>query len=523
MSNPNPDDSKLLPGCWLESPWDPGTAGPITEQTHLIDLIPLYKAQWLRYFLFWAIIVGGVLALGILVPPTLNAMRIPVPDLIKLGGAGLDRWLESILLFLTAATSYLAWRIRRQKPECITRGWIMFFCVGVFLYMSLDRTAHCIPSTAQSLNVVLNDTLTTQSVSLQPDNILYWETGVYGVFYLALLSRLMIEFSGASMAQLFLLAATAAYACSSGLWFAPDDLQLPLTIKELSGALTLTGDFCLFWSLVNYTRFILLQGFGLDSEGWHTAIRRYRYRSRYSARRNSYIQSETDSANDNSYNTSSYSTDQTSSDANSTYNSPFAYDDRQQPETNPFADSPYSQTVSSVTTSAQTPELPYNSTPYGQTPYNSPYTQQQPYGQQTYSQQPYDQRHPYGQSPYAQPHTQYEQQQYCQTPYNSSQNYNSPYQPQNAQRPQSNSAYPISGNNQLSPGAVPNGTPPIPPRPNTAGTTNGAASSVSTSNAPTAEEVQKEFQILEQKIHRQLTHDEKKAIVRRMIRERQGK
>ncbi|MBR5161872.1 MAG: hypothetical protein IKW80_09620 [Thermoguttaceae bacterium] len=518
MSNSNPDDPKLLPGCWLESPWDPGTAGPITEQTHLIDLIPLYKAQWLRYFLFWAIIVGGVLALGILVPPTLNAMKIPVPDLIKLGGAGLDRWLESVLLFLTAATSYLAWRIRRQKPECITRGWIMFFCVGVFLYMSLDRTAHCIPSTAQSLNVVLNDTLTTQSVSLQPDNILYWETGVYGVIYLALLSRLMIEFSGASMAQLFLLAATAAYACSRGLWFAPNDLQLPLTIKELSGALTLAGDFCLFWSLINYTRFILLQGFGLDSEGWHTAIRRYRYRSRYSSRRNSYIQSETDASSDNSYNTSSYSTDQTSSDANS----PFAYDDRQQPETNPFADSQYSQTVSSVTTSAQTPELPYNSTPYGQ-PYNSPYPQQPQYGQQTYSQQPYDQRQAYGQSPYVQPHTPYEQQQYGQAPYNSSQNYNSPYQPQNAQRTQTNAAYPVSGNSQLGAASAPNGTPPIPPRPNTAGTTNPASNAASTTNAPTAEEVQKEFQILEQKIHRQLTHDEKKAVVRRMIRERQGK
>ena len=454
------------------------------------------------------------LALGILAPPTLNAMKIPVPDLIKLGGAGLDRWLESILLFLTAATSYLAWRIRRQKPECITRGWIMFFCVGVFLYMSLDRTAHLIPSTAQSLNVVLNDALTTQSVSLQPDNILYWETGVYGVIYLALLSRLMIEFSGASMAQLFLLAATAAYACSSGLWFAPDDLQLPLTIKELSGALTLAGDFCLFWSLINYTRFILLQGFGLDSEGWHTAIRRYRYRSRYSARRNSYIQSETDSSNDNSYNTSSYSTDQTSSDANS----PFAYDDRQQPETNPFADSQYSQTVSSVTTSAQTPELPYNATPYGQ-PYNSPYPQQQPYGQQTYSQQAYDQR-AYGQSPYVQPHTQYEQQQYGQTPYNSSQNYNAPYQPQNAQRTQMNAAYPVSGNSQLGAGTA--GTTPIPPRPNTAGTTNAATPSAS-SAMPSPDEVQKEFKIQEERIHRHLTQDEKKAIVRRMILERKGK
>ena len=37
------------------------------------------------------------------------------------------------------------------------------------------------------------------------------------------------------------------------------------------------------------------------------------------------------------------------------------------------------------------------------------------------------------------------------------------------------------------------------------------------------EEVQNEFRILEEKIHRQLTHDEKKAIARRMIRERQGK
>ena len=451
------------------------------------------------------------MALGILVPPTLNAMKIPVPDLIKLGGAGLDRWLESILLFLTAATSYLAWRIRRQKPECITRGWIMFFCVGVFLYMSLDRTAHCIPSTAQSLNVVINDSLENNSISLAPDNILYWETGVYGVIYLALLSRLMIEFSGASMAQLFLLAATAAYACSSGLWFAPDDLQLPLTIKELSGALTLTGDFCLFWSLINYTRSILLQGFGLDSEGWHTAIRRYRYRSRYSSRRNSYIQSETDSSNNNSYNTSSYSTDQTSSDANS----PFAYDNHQPNATSPFADPQYSQTVSSVTTSAQTPELPFQSTPYGQ-PYNSPYPQQQPYGQQTYSQQPYDQR--YGQSPYVQPHTPYEQQQYSQTPYNSAQNYNSPYQPQSPQRAQTNSAYPISGSSQLGAGST-----PIPPRPNTVGTTNAAAPSASSSAMPSPDEVQKEFKIQEERIHRQLTQDEKKAIVRRMIAERKGK
>lgn len=547
MSNSDPDESKLLPGCWLENPWDPGTAGPITEQTHLIDLIPLYKAQWLRYFLFWAIIVGGTLALGILVPPTLNAMNIPVPDLIKLEGKGLDRWLESILLFLTAGTSYLAWRIRRQKPECLTRGWILFFCVGVFLYMSLDRTSHCVPSTAQSLNVIINDSLETNSVSLEPNNILYWETAVYGIIYLALLSRLMIEFRGAPMAQLFLLIATAAYACSSGLWFIPDNLKLslsklPLTIKELSGALILTGDFCLFWSMINYARFILLDGFGLDSSGWHTAITRYRYRSRYSARRNSYIQSETDANSDRSQNANSDSADQTSDDANSTYNSPFAYDYHHQSETtSPFSDSQYSQTVSSVTTSSAPPELPYNANPYGQAPYNSPYTQQPQYGQQTYSQQQYnspynqttpphnlydqqqfDPRQAYGQNPYATQQTPYEQAQHGQATYNNSQTYSSPYQSQNPQRSQTNAAYPASGNYQSGSASVSNRTSSVPPRPNSSGTSNDA-SSASTSNAPTPEEVQKEFQILEQKIHRQLTHDEKKAIVRRMIRERQGK
>ena len=548
MPPSDPDESKLLPGCWLENPWDPGTAGPITEQTHLIDLIPLYKAQWLRYFLFWTIIVGGTLALGILVPPTLNAMNIPVPDLIKLEGKGLDRWLESILLCLTAGTSYLAWRIRRQKPECLTRGWILFFCVGVFLYMSLDRTSQFIPSTAQSLNVIINDSLETNSVSLKPDNILYWETAVYGIIYLALLSRLMIEFRGTPMAQLFLILATAAYACSSGLWFIPDNLKLsltklPLTIKELSGALILTGDFCLFWSMINYTRFILLDGFGLDSSGWHTAITRYRYRSRYSAKRYSYIQSETDATSASSHNTSSDSAEQTSDDANSTYGSPFAYDSHYQSETtSPFSDSQYSQAVSSVTTSSPTPESPYNSTPYGQAPYNSPYSQQQQYGQQTYTQQqynsspynqatpphnPYDQqqydpRQAYGQNPFAQPQTQYEQPQYGQASYDNSQASGSPYQPQNPQRSQTNAAYPASGNNQ-SGSTASNRTSSVPPRPNNAGTTNDASSSASGFTMPTAEEVQNEFRILEEKIHRQLTHDEKKAIARRMIRERQGK
>ena len=517
MSPSDPDESKLLPGCWLENPWDPGTAGPITEQTHLIDLIPLYKAQWLRYFLFWAIIVGGTLALGILVPPTLNAMNIPVPDLIKLEGKGLDRWLESILLFLTAGTSYLAWRIRRQKPECLTRGWILFFCVGVFLYMSLDRTSHCVPSAAQSLNVIINDSLETSSVSLKPDNILYWETSVYGIIYLALLSRLMIEFRGAPMAQLFLLLATAAYACSSGLWFMPDNLKLsltklPLTIKELSGALILTGDFCLFWSMINYARFILLDGFGLDSSGWHTAISRYRYRSRYSARRNSYIQSETDANSDSSHTASSDSAEQTSDDANLTYGSPFAYDSHQSETTSPFSDSQYSQTVSSVTTSSAPPELPYNANPYGQAPY-APYTQQPQYGQQTYTQQQYDPRQAYGQNPYVPPQTPYEQPQYAQSPYNNSQTYSSPYQPQ------TNAAYPANPSGAAS---ASNRTSSVPPRPNNAGTANDA-SSASGFTMPTAEEVQNEFRILEEKIHRQLTHDEKKAIARRMIRERQGK
>ena len=155
MSNSHSDESRLLPGCWLESPWDPGTAGAISEQSHLIDLIPLYKAQWLRYFLFWAILVGGTLALGILIPPMLSVMNFPVPDLIKLGGTGLDRWLETILLLLTAGASYLAWRIRRQKPECLTRGGVLFICVGIFLYMSLDRTAQCLQSSSESLNSVL--------------------------------------------------------------------------------------------------------------------------------------------------------------------------------------------------------------------------------------------------------------------------------------------------------------------------------------------------------------------------------
>ena len=462
--------------------------------------------------------------MGILVPPTLNAMNIPVPDLIKLEGKGLDRWLESILLFLTAGTSYLAWRIRRQKPECLTRGWILFFCVGVFLYMSLDRTSHCVPSAAQSLNVIINDSLETNSVSLKPDNILYWETSVYGIIYLALLSRLMIEFRGTPMAQLFLLIATAAYACSSGLWFMPDNLKaslskLPLTIKELSGALILTGDFCIFWSMINYARFILLDGFGLDSSGWHTAITRYRYRSRYSARRNSYIQSETDANSASSQNSNSDSSEQTSDDANSAYGSPFAYDYHHQSETtSPFSDSQYSQAVSSVTTSSAPPELPYNTNPYGQAPYNPPYTQQQPYGQQTYTQQQYDPRQAYGQSPYAPPQTPYEQPQYGQAPYNNSQTYTSPYQPQNPQRSQTNAAYPASGNNPSTAASASN----IPPRPNNAGaTTNGSSASGFT--MPTAEEVQNEFRVLEEKIHRQLTHDEKKAIVRRMIRERQGK
>ena len=521
MSNSHSDESKLLPGCWLESPWDPGTAGTISEQSHLIDLIPLYKAQWLRYFLFWAILVGGILALGALAPPALNAMNIPVPDLIKLGGTGLDRWLETILLFLTAGTSYLAWRIRRQKPECLTRGWILFISVGIFLYMSLDRTSHCAQSLTNSINAVLHNSLESGSVSLEPGNILYWKTAVYGIIYLAILSRLMIEFSGASMAQLFLLAATAAYACSCGLWFAPISLQLPLTIEYLSSALTLIGDFCLFWSLVNYTRFILLEGFGLDSEGWRTAINRYRYASRHSSKRNSYIQSETDSSSENS-NVNSYSTEQTSNDINSTYNSPFAFDAPSQSETSKaYQDSQYSQAVSSVTTtSASAQEPPYSSSQFGQAPYISPYTQppfnQQPNAQQQYNASPYNQSSPLQNS--------YEQNPFGQTPYNNSQAFGSAYNPQNPQQMHANPAYPTASvNGQPVNASFSNGTPPIPPRPNAAVPGNVNSPSAASPTMPTAEEVQKEFQILEEKIHRQLTHDEKKAVVRRMIRERQGK
>ena len=515
MSNPHSDEPKLLPGCWLESPWDPGTAGTISEQSHLIDLIPLYKAQWLRYFLFWAILVGGTLALGALVPPMLNAMNIPVPDLIKLGKTGLDRWLETVLLLLTAGTSYLAWRIRKQKPECLTRGWILFFCVGLFLYMSLDRTSHCAQSLTNSINTILHDSLENNSVSLGPDNILYWETAVYGIIYLAVLSRLMIEFSGASMAQLFLLAATAAYACSCGLWFAPESLKLPLTIEELSGALTLAGDFFLFWSLINYARFILLDGFGLDSEGWRIAINRYRYRSRYSSRRNSYMQAEAESNNDYSSHSAESSTD---TDAYSRESSPFAANESgtqsQTVTSNPA--SPYSQTISSVaTTGIPTPETSYNpqtAAAYEQT-YNSPYTQQT-YGQQAYPQQPYSQA-PYGQPQYGQP------QQGGQTPYNSQVPYSqTPYvQPQYNQ-----TSYDIPQNQGYGQNTYP--PPPQPPQTTSSSTASNSSPSgqtSSTSTTPTAQEVQREFKKLEEKIHRQLTYDEKKAVVRRMIRERQGK
>lgn len=500
MSTSHSDEPKLLPGCWLESPWDPGTAGPISEQSHLIDLIPLYKAQWLRYFIFWAIIVGGALALGVLVPPTLNAMKIPVPELIKLGGTGLDRWLETILLLLTAGTSYLAWRIRRQKPECLTHGGILFLSVGVFLYMSLDRTAHCIPTIAQSLNVVLKDVLAIQSVSLEPDNIQYWETAIYGIIYLALLSRLMIEFSGASMAQLFLLAATAAYACSSGILFIPVNLKLPLTIQELSGALTLAGDFFLFWAIINYARFILLDGFGLDSEGWRIAINRYRYASRHSSKRRSYMQSEVESNRDSSSSSSD-------SDDHSKDSSPFAAIDSNSQSENASALS-YSQTISSA--GVPSPETSYNSqtsSPYDQA--YSPYPQQA-YGQQPYPQQPYTQQ-PYGQSQFGQP--QYNPQApYPQPPYGQSQFNQTSYDIQQNQAYDQNSySFP----------------PQIPQTPSNPGSSASGQSaqtpSSSTSSAPTAQEVQQEFKRLEEKIHRQLTYDEKKAVVRRMIRERQGK
>lgn len=516
MSTSHSDEPKLLPGCWLESPWDPGTAGTISEQSHLIDLIPLYKAQWLRYFLFWAIIVGGTLALGVLIPPMLNAINIPVPNLIKLGGTGLDRWLETILLLLTAGTSYLAWRIRRQKPECLTHGRILFICVGIFLYMGLDRTAHCLQSSSESLNAVLLY-LGVENVSFDPSNILYWETAVYGIVFLALLSRLMIEFSGASMAQFFLLAATAAYACSCGAWFAPDSLKLPLTIEELSGGLTLLGDFFLFWSMINYARFILLEGFGLDSEGWRIAISRYRYASRHSARRSSYMQTETDSSSDYS----SHSAETTAfSDAYSKDSSPFASNETgsQTSTDNSNLASPYTSSV--ATTGFPSPESSYNpqtASPYGRS-YNSPYTQPS-YGQQPYPQQPYSQP-PYGQSQYGQP------QSGGQTPYNAQAPYSqAPFgQPQYNQTSFDMQQNQTSGHNSYSaPSQNPQRTASLPPVPNSSASGQPTQSSESPSSMPTAEEVQNEFKTIEERIHRQLTHEEKKSVVRRMIRERQGK
>lgn len=447
----------------------------------------------------------------------LNAINIPVPDLIKLGRSGLDRWLETILLFLTAGTSYLAWRIRRQKPECITRGRILFFCVGIFLYMSLDRTAHCLQSSSECLNAVLLY-FGVKNVSFDPSNILYWETGVYGIIYLAVLSRLMIEFSGASMAQLFLLAATAAYACSCGIWFAPGSLKLPLTIEELSGASTLAGDFFLFWSMINYARFILLEGFGLDSEGWRIAINRYRYASRLSSRRRSYMQTETESGSDYSSRTAETSA---YSDSYTTDSSPFASDDAssQTPADNSNLASPYAQTISSVATAGvPASDASFNSqtaSQYGQT-YNSPYTQQ-PYGQQPYPQQPYSQQ-PYGQPQYGQPQS-------GQTPYSAQ----APY----SQAPYGHPQYNQSSNNiQQNPayGQNSHSSPPQIPQTTSYSTVSSGSSSgtsaqppASTSSTPTAQEVQREFKKLEEKIHRQLTYDEKKAVVRRMIRERQGK
>lgn len=531
MSTSNSDEPKLLPGCWLETPWDPGTAGPITEQTHLIDLIPLYKAQWLRYFLLWAILVGGTLALGVLAPPALNAMNIPVPNLIKLGGTGLDRWLETILLLLTAGTSYLAWRIRRQKPECLTRGWILLLCVGVFLYMSLDRTAHCAQSLAECINALVNKSFENNSVTLESNNVLYWESSVYGIIYLALLSRLMIEFRGSSMAQLFLLAATAAYACSIGAWFAPTDLKLPLTIEELSGALTLLGDFLLFWSIINYTRYILLDGFGLDAEGWRAAINRYRYKVRRTGRRSSYLQSETDSDSDSASDSNS---EQTSDASDSTNGSPFAFDVQASPESAmQYQDPQYSQSVSSVTTSSSlTPESPYNPTTsqYEQSLYDQQYSQSQqaysynPYPPDSYNQtapqyNPYDQQQfeqPYEHwNPNARQQTPYEQRR---LPYNNSQNYGGSYQMQNPQRPLP-PVPPTAASGNRPP--VSNSISSVPPRTNASGSLNVNPPSGSAGATPTAEEVQREFRILEEKIHRQLTYDEKKAVVRRMIRERQ--
>lgn len=523
MPTPTSDDSKLLPGCWLESPWDPGTAGTISEQSHLIDLIPLYKAQWLRYFIFWSILVGGTLALGVFGPPALHAINIPVPNLIKLGENGLDCWLGNILLLLTAGTSYLAWRIRRQKPECLTRGGILFLSVGIFLFVSLDRTSDIAGSVWETLAPMFE---------LDQGSLMFWKMGIYGALFLALLSRLVIEFSGASMAQLCLFLTTAAYASACGLWFAPASLSLPLTVKEISGALTLLGDFFLFWAMINYARFIILEGFGLDSQGWRTALNRYKYSSRRSSTTNSYIQSETESRDNETANSTSSTS---SADDYSKQASPFAADyvPSQIENVNLNPASPYSQTISSVTTTnGSTSETAYTpqSASYGQ-PYNSTQPQQSPYGQQPYGQRPQPQQ-PYGQYP--------NEQQFGQSAYNSQQQYSQPSysQPVYSQPNYGQTGYGSTYDYQHRQPAAPNSYPPIPPQqpqttsystefnnppipPKPAEQT--PPSSNMTSSMPTAEEVQREFKRLEEKIHRQLTHDEKKAIARRLIQERQGK
>lgn len=496
---------KILPGCWLPEPWNPGTAGSVSEQTHLIDLIPLYRTQLVRYFLFWTIIIGTVLTLGIIGPAFLSSLKYPIPDIIKLGESGLDSWLGSILMFLSAGTSYLAYKVRRQKPECLTRGRVFLFAVLIFLYLSLDRTSHCVNSIAECVSCITGQPL--------GDGVLFWQTIVYGAMFLALISRLMYEMQGASIAQLSMLLSAGCYASAIGCWFiASEQWQLPISVSSVSGALTLLGDFWLFWSILNYARFILLDGFGLLDDGWHIAIERYKrlVRRRNSASRFSYSQTESDSSASVSSGSSVSGQAETASAPSAAVNSSDA--EELPTEHNitlssslELSSGEASAQQGSASESALNSSQAYTADPFAAAPVG--YVPQPGYIPQPGY--PYPGSYPppppgyapvpgYGAAPMPSPAGYPPQSGGMMGGYPPPQPGISPVQYPAAQTP------PVS-------------VPSVPQTPQPS-TTTSAASSVPI----TPQEVQQEFRRLEAKIHRSLTHDEKKAVIRRMLKQRNG-
>ncbi len=175
---------------------------------------------------------------------------------------------------MTAVISYLAYSVRRQKPNVSSKGRILLVAMLCFLYMSLDKTADCEKSIAECIAFFSGD-------SIEGISLLFWQTVVYGAILLCLVSQILFEFSGTIVSQTVIFCGAIFYAIASGCCFIPaESWKIPIPVIQVVTGAILLGDFCFFWAMLNYTRFVLLDGFGLLDSGWSIAMNDYKRQMR---------------------------------------------------------------------------------------------------------------------------------------------------------------------------------------------------------------------------------------------------